>query len=88
MSTEMLEAKAVITELGEDIDLLFKPDEWLENHRVSIQQKMSLLASELHSVLTAQHAKQRCDHARIPLTFVSSILQLGEPADDQAGDTK
>lgn len=44
-------------ELGEDADLLLAPDEWLENKRISLQQRLSLTAKELEGVLAAQRIK-------------------------------
>ena len=54
----------IISELGEDADLVLKPDDWLENHRVSLQQKMSLIADELQAVLSAQRTKIRLSRLR------------------------
>lgn len=61
------EIMSVVVELGDEVDLLFKPDEWLENQRVQLQQQMSLLAGELSAVLLAQRTRQR----------LSSLIPIG-----------
>jgi len=72
----MSEALRAVTSLGDDADLLLKPDDWLENHRVGIQQKMALLADELRSILLAQHEKCRLRRARISQDSLHTILEL------------
>lgn len=54
----MADALTILAELEEeDTDLLLAPDEWLENQRIALQQKLALLAQELDGVLTAQRIK-------------------------------
>lgn len=53
----MTDELTIMAELGEDTELLLAPDEWLENQRVALQQKLSLIADELNGVLTAQRIK-------------------------------
>ena len=48
---------SVIADLGEEADLLLAPDEWLENQRINLQTRMSILADQLHNVLKAQKVK-------------------------------
>lgn len=48
---------SLIDDLGEAANLLLAPDDWLENQRINLQTRMSILAEELYDVLKVQRAK-------------------------------
>lgn len=53
----MTDTLSIINELGDDTDLLLAPDAWLENQRITLQQRLSLLAEQLDGILVAQRIK-------------------------------
>lgn len=54
----MAEELMLLEELGNDADLLLTTDDWLEISRIQLQQELSLIASQLNSVLSAQRIKE------------------------------
>lgn len=76
----MADEVAIIAELGDDADLLLAPDEWLENERRSLQQKLSLIAEELDDILRAQRIKRQLQQRN--LVAVRCIeKEGGQPSD-------
>lgn len=54
----MTTALTIRYELGDDADLLVKPDQWLENHHQDLANKASRILEELESVQKAQRFKR------------------------------
>ncbi len=61
----MTDVLAIMNEIGDDAELLLVPDEWLENQRLYIQQKMALMAERLDGVLTAQRVKRQLQQSNL-----------------------
>ena len=55
----MITALTLRCELGENLDLLAKPDQWLENHGIDLANKLSIMIEELESVQKAQKYKRQ-----------------------------
>lgn len=75
MSNELM----IELELGEDVDLLLEPDEWLDNHRLSIQQRMAMMADELDRILAAQRIKEELQQTNMVAVRHIERNEEGEP---------
>ena len=90
----------IIEELGQDVELLVKPDAWLENQRINLQSQLSSLADELHKVITAQRLKRTIQQTNkvavrrpikqenTPLHFNVKIKPLPDAIEDLKQDTE
>lgn len=77
MTTEL----TLMTELGRDIDLLIRPDDWLENQRKELATRASLLLEELDSVLTAQRLKRELQQTNRVAVLLSERTQENQLRD-------
>ena len=67
----MTTALTISHELGENADLLVRPDQWLENQRQDLASKVSILLDELEGVQKAIWFKrqlQQANHVAVLLT--------------------
>jgi hypothetical protein len=73
----------LIEDIGEDLDLLVRSDEWLEEERKSISAELDRIASELRSIYTAQRLKRYLKQS--DLVAVQSLVKddNGEVSDIQ-----
>lgn len=70
----------LISEIGDDYDLLTRSDEWLEEERKSISTDLDRITKELYSVLMAQRAKRLLQDKN--LVAVQSLVK------DEEGEIK
>lgn len=70
----------LINDLGDDIDLLTRHDQWLEEQRIATARKMNELASELNMVMLAQRIKRHLQQ--------QNLVAVQRLSQDRAGDIK
>jgi len=63
----------LISEIGDDADLLTRSDEWLEAQRKSTAASLDRIARELHAIQTAQRIKRFLQQRN--LVAVQSIIR-------------
>jgi len=64
---------SLITDLGDDTDLLMRSDQWLEEERKSVANHLDQLAMELRAIQTAQKIKRQLQQSN--LVTVQSLVK-------------
>ena len=62
----------LLEDMGDDLDLLVRSDEWLEEERRSMAAEMDRIARELRSIYTAQRLKRELQQSN--LVAVQSLI--------------
>jgi len=75
----------IISELGDDADLLIKSDAWLLAQKLKISQAMTLLACDLRKILIAAEIKRKLQQTnlvaamhtkRLPNAMLDAIIEI------------
>lgn len=64
---------SLIEDIGEDLDLLIRSDEWLEEERKSVAAELDRIANELRSIYIAQKLKRHLRQS--DLVAVQSLIK-------------
>lgn len=74
---------SLIEDIGEDLDLLVRSDEWLEEERKSIAAELDRITNELRSIYTAQRLKRH-----LKLSDLVAVQSLEKDENGDVSDIK